>query len=81
MRTRRARNGAQQPKGGNVLLDTEGNFHMFIHPSILPCKALQSLFEVLLCFSRPFGPSDSPLLGLLRIPETLTGSLKQFDAL
>ena len=54
--------------------------HTSVRPSVLPCEALQDLFEVLIDLLRPSGPSDGLLLGLLRLPEALKGSLKLFDA-
>ena len=53
---------------------------MSVRSSVLPYEAFQGLVEVLLGLPRPFGPSDSVLLGLLRLRKALIGSLKPFDA-
>ena len=39
-----------------------------VGPSVLPCEAIQGLFEVLLGSPRPSGPSEGLLLGLLKFP-------------
>ena len=64
-----------RPEADDNLLDTEGNFHMSVHPSVF--------FEVLSGIPRPFGPSDSLLLGLLtlRLPDALKFFLRPPEAL
>ena len=54
---------------------------MSVRSSVLPYEAFQGLVEVLLGLLKPFGPSDSVLLGLLRLRKALIGSLKPFDTL